>query len=165
MVSQTDGKGRLRPIGYFSKKLSPAEYIYEIHDKELLAIISTIRHFKDKPRSVNRTFIVLPDHRILLYFMTSLQLKERQICWYEELTNYVSEIKFGPGVESRKTDILNRKSELQQKDSSDIRLKRESFSISKKDEYHPLIKIFSWKPLFGRSSYSKSNSITKTLDP
>ena len=38
-LSQVDEKGLLRPIGYFSKKLSPAECNYDIHDKELLAVI------------------------------------------------------------------------------------------------------------------------------
>lgn len=31
--------GILRPIAYFSKKMSLAEYNYDIYDKELLAII------------------------------------------------------------------------------------------------------------------------------
>jgi len=31
--------GQLYPIAYFSKSLIPAEYNYEIYDKELLAII------------------------------------------------------------------------------------------------------------------------------
>lgn len=38
-LSQKDGKGALRPIAYLSKKLSPAEVNYDIHDKELLAIV------------------------------------------------------------------------------------------------------------------------------
>ena len=38
-ISQKDSDGKLRPIAYFSKKLSLAELNYNIHDKELLAII------------------------------------------------------------------------------------------------------------------------------
>ena len=39
VLSQYDGNGVLRPCAYFSKKNTPAECNYEIHDKELLAII------------------------------------------------------------------------------------------------------------------------------
>ncbi|KAI0993816.1 hypothetical protein K3495_g14368, partial [Podosphaera aphanis] len=43
VLSQIDEKNRLRPVGYFSRKLTPAESNYNIHDKELLAIITTMR--------------------------------------------------------------------------------------------------------------------------
>ncbi|KAI1001137.1 hypothetical protein K3495_g7060 [Podosphaera aphanis] len=48
VLSQIDEKNRLRPVGYFSRKLTPAESNYNIHDKELLAIITTMRHFDGK---------------------------------------------------------------------------------------------------------------------
>ena len=35
--------GVLRPCAYFSRKNSPAECNYEIHDKELLAIINCLK--------------------------------------------------------------------------------------------------------------------------
>ena len=43
ILSQYNKDGVLYPIVYFSKWLSPAEYNYEIYNKELLAII---RYFK-----------------------------------------------------------------------------------------------------------------------
>ena len=39
VLSQYDDDGLLRPCAYFSKKNAPAECNYEIHNKELLAII------------------------------------------------------------------------------------------------------------------------------
>ena len=43
ILSQYNKNGVLHPIVYFLKRLNPAEYNYEIYDKELLAII---RYFK-----------------------------------------------------------------------------------------------------------------------
>ena len=39
VLSQKNNKGVLYLVAYFSKKISSAEYNYEIYDKELLAII------------------------------------------------------------------------------------------------------------------------------
>jgi hypothetical protein len=45
ILEQKDILGRSHPIAYFSKLLQPAERNYEIHDKELLAIIHALKHF------------------------------------------------------------------------------------------------------------------------
>ena len=42
ILSQYNDKGFLRLYIYFSKKNSPAEYNYEIHNKELLTIIQCL---------------------------------------------------------------------------------------------------------------------------
>ncbi|MGH3953939.1 MAG: ribonuclease H family protein [Mycobacterium sp.] len=42
-LSQYDDKGQLRPVAYVSQRLNPAECNYEIHDKELLAIIRALK--------------------------------------------------------------------------------------------------------------------------
>jgi len=39
ILSQRDDKGRLHPVAFHSRKFQPAEINYEIHDKELLAIV------------------------------------------------------------------------------------------------------------------------------
>jgi hypothetical protein len=64
-------------MAYFSKKLSPAESNYEIHDKELLAIIRAIKEWKGELIKVKDPFIVLSDHKNLQYFMTTRKLSER----------------------------------------------------------------------------------------
>ncbi|KAI0991680.1 hypothetical protein K3495_g16507, partial [Podosphaera aphanis] len=140
VVSQMDEKRRLRPVGFFSRKLTAAESNYEIHDKELLAILSTIKHFRGELRSVSTSFLVLSDHRNLRYFMSTRQLSERQVRWAEELSNYNFEIKFRPGIESTKPDLLSRKTEFKPKDFNDERLKRREFQLLKHRWVSPLAK-------------------------
>jgi hypothetical protein len=46
ILEQDDALGRSHPVALYSKSLQPAERNYEIHDKELLAIIHALRHFR-----------------------------------------------------------------------------------------------------------------------
>jgi len=46
ILEQKDALGRSYPISYFLKSLQPVEWNYEIHDKELLAIIHALKHFR-----------------------------------------------------------------------------------------------------------------------
>jgi hypothetical protein len=39
-LSQRDSEGRLHPIAFYLRKMSPAESNYNIHNKELLAIVT-----------------------------------------------------------------------------------------------------------------------------
>lgn len=45
-LSQVDHTKSLRPVAYFSRKLTPAECNYKIHDKELLAVISALQEWR-----------------------------------------------------------------------------------------------------------------------
>ena len=46
ILEQRDALGWSHLIAYFSKSLQPVEWNYEIHDKELLAIIHALKHFQ-----------------------------------------------------------------------------------------------------------------------
>jgi len=62
---------RWRPVVYISKLLSDTEKNYEIHDKEMLAVIRCLeawRHFLEGARI---KFEVWTDHKNLEYFMSS----------------------------------------------------------------------------------------------
>ncbi|KAI0991828.1 hypothetical protein K3495_g16359 [Podosphaera aphanis] len=78
-LSQKDEKGVLRPVAYLSKKLSPAESNYDIHDKELLAIVRCMEEWRGMLIGLEKPFIVLSDHQNLKPFMTTRRLNERQI--------------------------------------------------------------------------------------
>ena len=63
-LSQWDREGRLRPIGYFSKKLSPAECNYNIHDKELLAVARAVEFWRPELMSLSQPIEIITDHKI-----------------------------------------------------------------------------------------------------
>jgi hypothetical protein len=46
ILEQDNALGHSHPVAFYSKSLQPAEQNYEIHDKELLAIIHALHHFR-----------------------------------------------------------------------------------------------------------------------
>jgi len=71
-----DNKWRL--VAYISKSLNETERNYEIHDKEMLAVIRCLeawRHFLEGFRS---KFEVWTDHKNLEYFMSNQKLNHKQ---------------------------------------------------------------------------------------
>lgn len=78
-LSQVDRVGELRSVGYFSKKLSPPEFNYDMHDKELLAIIRAVEFWRAELMCLQHPVEILTDHKNLQYFMTKRTLSERQI--------------------------------------------------------------------------------------
>jgi len=78
ILEQKDTLGQSHPIAYFSKSLQPAERNYEIHDKELLAIIHTLKHFQHYIQGSPHVTTILSDHVNLKYFTTKQTLTQRQ---------------------------------------------------------------------------------------
>ena len=64
------------PITYESRKLTSAERLYSIYDKEMLAIVHTLTKFWQY--LVGAKFVVRTDHNSLRYFLEQRDLNERQ---------------------------------------------------------------------------------------
>jgi hypothetical protein len=111
VYSQVDERGKLRPVAFFSKKFSPAELNYEIHDKELLAIVATMREWRHYLEGAKHQVIVYTDHQNLSYFTTTKQLTRRQARWSEALSSFNFVIKYRKGSENERADALSRKGE------------------------------------------------------
>jgi len=79
ILSQFDKNDVLKPYAFYSRKNSAAESNYEIHDKELLAIIRCLEEWDSELRSLARPFIIYSDHQNLEYFMKKQKLNERQV--------------------------------------------------------------------------------------
>jgi hypothetical protein len=78
-----DGKPRL--IVFYSRKLIQAELNYDIHDKELLAIVVVFKVWRVYLEGAKHTIIVKTDHKNLTFFLTTKELTRRQARWAETL--------------------------------------------------------------------------------
>ena len=58
-----------RPVAFLSKSLNETERNYEIHDKEMLAIIRELEAWRHLLKGVQFKFEIWTDHKNLEYFM------------------------------------------------------------------------------------------------
>ena len=103
-----DLTGKLRPLGFLSRKFKPSEINYDIHDKELLAIVDSFDFWRYLLIDTVSPTIVHCDHRNLGYFRAVQQLSRRQARWYHELQEYEFIIQFKQGSEIKVADPLSR---------------------------------------------------------
>lgn len=97
------------PVAYFSKSMAPAEYNYEIHDKEMLAIVRSLEQWRPELQSTHNRIQIYTDHRALEYFMTTKRLTARQARWAEALSEYYFQIMYRSGKSNVKADALTRR--------------------------------------------------------
>jgi hypothetical protein len=121
VLSQYDDNGDLRPCAYFSKKNLPAECNYEIHDKELLAVIRCLEEWDAELRSV-KSFTILTDHKNLEHFTKARRLNERQMRWAEILARYCFKLSYRPGKLASRPDALSRREQDVPEGQEDDRL-------------------------------------------
>ena len=67
-----------RPVAYISKSLNEAKRNYEIHDKEMLAIIRCLEAWRHFLEGAKGWFEIWMDHKNLEYFMKAQKLNQRQ---------------------------------------------------------------------------------------
>ena len=97
IISQQDEDGKWRPIAYRSKTMAPPECNYEVHHKELLAIVQALKKWRRYLRGSGQHLRVLTDHKNLIRFTTKKEMTERQIRWSEVLSGFEFKIEFRPG--------------------------------------------------------------------
>jgi hypothetical protein len=66
-------------VAFYFRKISPAEANYDIHNKELLAIVAAFQEWRVYLKGPKYTVKVLTDHKNLTYFITIKKLNRRQM--------------------------------------------------------------------------------------
>ena len=74
VLSMKCENGRWRPVAYLSKSLNETERNYEIHDKEMLAVIRGLENWRHLLEDAKFKFKVWTDHKNLEYFMKAQKL-------------------------------------------------------------------------------------------
>ena len=98
-----------RPVAFYSARHSVAECNYDIHDKELLAIIKCIKEWSSELRGLAKPFTILTDHKNLEPFTTKRLLNERQVRWSEFMAPFHFTLRHRAGKEAVIPDALSRR--------------------------------------------------------
>src|SRR3982075_64580 len=107
IILQKQEDGAWKPVGYFSKTMTPAERAYPIQDRELLAVVDTLRHYE--PELLRTKFFVITDYQALLYWSSKCLLSVCQACWADFLANFDITFQYRRGQENIAADALSRK--------------------------------------------------------
>lgn len=114
-----------RSVAYYSRKLTGAEMNYEIHDKELLAVVACMKEWDAELRGLDKTFTILSDHMNLKYFLSRRKLTERQIRWAEFMSRFRYTLQYRKGSENERSDALSRRDQDKPKEGDPRLLSRE----------------------------------------
>jgi predicted aspartyl protease len=109
VFSQEHPDGKWYPIGFYSHVLNGHEPNWEIHDKELYAIVEAFRRWRPELMSTRSQIGVYTDHRSLEYFMTTKILTAKQVRWMEYLSDFNFKIMYTTGKSNLKADTLTRR--------------------------------------------------------
>ncbi|KAF9758282.1 Retrovirus-related Pol polyprotein from transposon, partial [Nosema granulosis] len=104
ILSQMQDK-KERIISYFSRPHSKAENNYSTTEKELLAVIKSVEHFR--PYLISRKFLLFTDHSAITFLFTSRNMKARLARWSLILQEYDMDIVHIKG-ELNPSDCLSR---------------------------------------------------------
>jgi len=102
-------EGVWKPIAFLSKALTATEWNYEIHDRELLAIMRALEEWHHYLQGAKEKIEIFTDHKNLEYFLSAKKLNRRQARWSGQLADYDYVLKHVPGKSMAKPDALSRR--------------------------------------------------------
>ena len=97
-----------QPLGFFSKKLEPAQTRYSAFDRELLACVEGIRHFRWMLEA--RPFTIYTDHKPLTFAIHKVAepWTARQARHLSYIAEFSSDVRHVAGVDNVVADTLSR---------------------------------------------------------
>jgi len=127
--SATDGKWH--PVAFYSKSLSSVERNYEIHDKEMLAIIHALEEWRHFLEGATHPVEIWTNHKNLEYFMMAKKLNCHQARWSLHLARFDFLLHHCPGHTMGKPDALSRRADHRNRasDNENVVLLRPEFLV------------------------------------
>lgn len=98
--------GKDLPIAYASRTLNKAESNYSTIERELLAIVWAVKHFR--PYLFGRKFKIVTDHKPLTWLFSIKDPGSRLVRWRLKLEEYEYEIVYKAGKINTNADALSR---------------------------------------------------------
>jgi hypothetical protein len=108
ILSQKFEDGKIHPVRFTSRKLSPAELNYDVYDKEMQAVVFSLNKNRHYLQGAVHKTTIYSNHQNLTYFKSAILLNRRQAWWAEDLNQYNFVLLYRKGSANTKADILSR---------------------------------------------------------
>ncbi|EUC63109.1 DNA/RNA polymerase, putative, partial [Rhizoctonia solani AG-3 Rhs1AP] len=105
-VCQGESLENAKVAAFWSGKFKPAQQNYPVHEQELLAVVESLKKFKNLLHGVK--FIIKTDHKGLTFLMSQKGASPRQARWFDTLSQFDFEIEYIPGETNKFADALSR---------------------------------------------------------
>ncbi|QRV96825.1 Retrotransposable element Tf2 protein [Ceratobasidium sp. AG-Ba] len=109
ILSQQGEDGYLHPIAYLSKSYNDAQRNCDTANKELLAIVESLKHWRIYLEGTILPITVFTDHRNLEQWKNAETFNQRHARWHMELASFNFEIHYQLGKMPTKPDALSRR--------------------------------------------------------
>ena len=96
------------PIAYYSATFTPTERNYDIYERELLAILKVLEHWRPHLAATEIPVTVLTDHANLMFWKNPRKVNRRVARWFATLQDYNLLIKHVPSKLHAAPDMLSR---------------------------------------------------------
>jgi transposase InsO family protein len=157
VLSQDQPDGTRRPVAYMSRKLNSAERRYATHDKELLAIVKAVEHWRCYLEGNAHPILLLSDHRSLQHLNTQPNLTDRQARWVEKLSDFEFRIEYIKGNLNRVADELSRRADYEAEAYAE-RLKE---NAANRNDEPPRVKLVQQNEVVNTTTTTTTNDDTK----
>ena len=99
---------KLQPVEFFSATFTPTERNYDIYERELLAIIKALAHWRPYLGWTKEPFLIQTDHANLQYWKSPRNLNRQTARWHADLQDYNFTLQHIPGKTNTLPDLLSR---------------------------------------------------------
>ena len=106
VLLQEDFHGALRPLGFFSKKLSDTQKKYSAIEREALAVVESLKHYR--PLILGFPVKVLSDHKPLKWLLGTKNPAGRVLRWQLLVGEYDIQLDYIKGKDNFVADTLSR---------------------------------------------------------
>src|ERR1700677_4230228 len=96
---------KAHPVGFMSKKFTPAQCNYHTWEHELIPILESLMKWEDK--LFRHRFVIVTDHKALRFFKMKMYMSDRQVRWWEFLSQFNYTLVYTKGSANKVADALS----------------------------------------------------------
>ncbi len=122
ILNQKGEDHKTHPIAYYSESFSATERNYDVYNRELLAIVKSLRQWRTYLLGSPHKITIYTDHSNLQYWKELRKINRRVAREFQELSEYDFILKHIPGTSNTRADALSRRTDHNEgkEDNDDI---------------------------------------------